>query len=103
MSETTQMFPKTFMDAFIASAAAATTGIQSFNVEMLEFTKSRLEGRLAATEALLAADSFKEAMDLQTEFMKQSLESYIEESGKLGEMAAKIGGEMVEKLVKPAA
>jgi phasin family protein len=103
MSEITQIFPKTFMDAFLASATAATNGMQSFNVEMLEFTKSRLEGRLAATEALLAADSFKEAMDLQTDFMKQSLESYIEESGKLGEMAAKIGSEMVEKLVKPAA
>lgn len=96
-------YPKTIMDAYLASATAAANGIQSFNVEMLEFSKERLEGRLQAAEALLAADSVKEALELQAEFMKNSLQSYIKESGKLGEMTMKIGGEIVETLVKPAA
>ncbi len=96
-------FPKSYMDAFLATAAAATEAMQSINVEMLEFGKERLEGRLQVAEALLAADSLKEAMDLQADFMKSSLESYIKESGKLSQMTAKIGGEIVEKFVKPIA
>jgi hypothetical protein len=88
---------------FLATATTAAKGFQDINAEMLSFGKGQLDSRIEAMNAMLAAESVKDALAIQSEFMKTAIESYIEESGKLGEMTTKVASEVAGSFAKPLA
>jgi hypothetical protein len=88
---------------FLATATTAAKGFQGINAEMLAYGKGQLDSRIEAMNAMLAAESVKDALAIQSEFMKTSVESFIEESGKLSEMTTKVTSEFVGSLAKPMA
>ncbi|HEX7775842.1 MAG TPA: phasin family protein [Parvibaculum sp.] len=92
-----------FFKTFLATAATAAKGFQGINAEMLSYGKGQLDSRIAAMNAMLAAESVKDALEIHSEFMKTSVESFIEESGKLGEMTTKVVSEVAGSLAKPMA
>jgi phasin family protein len=67
------------LEAFVASATAATKGAESLGAQAMAFSKSTIERQVEAAKALSAARSVQEAVELQTAFAKSALETYMAE------------------------
>lgn len=96
-------YPRTVMDAFAASAAAAAEKAAIINKEILDFGQKRFETDAGTAEAMLAAESLSDMLALQRDFMMSTFESYAKETGKLRDMVMEMTDEMVGRLAKPIA
>lgn len=72
------------------------------NIEMLGFVRDRLEKDRAIVAALAGARDPAEAAQLWSDFWQKAMADYGDESGKLSELAAGLGREMLEAM-NPAA
>ena len=107
-------FGKDNVEAIMAAGNAATKGVEALNAEFLAFSKSAMEDSIAAAKAAMGAKTLQDLIELQTDFAKTSFDSYLQQSSKFGEMAARVAQDTfqpinarvqaaVEKLVKPIA
>lgn len=96
-------YPRTVMDAFAASAAAAAEKAAIINKELLDFGQKRFETDASAAEALLAAESLSDMLALQRDFMMSTFESYTKETARIRELAIEMTDEVVGRLAKPIA
>ncbi|MDP1626086.1 phasin family protein [Parvibaculum sp.] len=96
-------YPRTVMDAFAASAAAAAEKAAIINKEILDFGQQRFEADAGTAEAMLAAESLSDMLALQRDFMMSTFESYAKETARLRELAMEMTDEMVGRLSKPIA
>jgi phasin family protein len=67
------------LEAWVASATAATKGAESLGAQAMAFSKSAIERQVEAAKALSSARSVQEAVELQTTFAKSALETYMAE------------------------
>ena len=84
-NEMTEMSKKN-MEAFAASAAAATKGMEDLNAKALAYSKESMEKGLAAARSIGSAQSLQEAIELQTGYAKSSYEAYMAELNKMTEL-----------------
>ena len=73
------------LEAVVASVTAVTKGAESLGAQYMAYSKTAVENQVAAAKALSGAKSVQEAVELQTAWMKTSLEGYMAEFAKWGE------------------
>lgn len=78
-------YSKKNLEAVVASVTAATKGAEVLGAQAMAFSKKSIEDQVAAAKALAGAKSVQEAVELQTAWMKSSLEGYMAEFAKWGE------------------
>jgi phasin family protein len=76
------------LEAVIASVTAATKGAEVLGAETLAYSKKTVEGQVAAAKALAGAKTVQEAVELQTAFVKSSMEAFMAQFSKASEIAA---------------
>ena len=76
------------LEAFVASATAATKGAETLGSQAIAFSKKTLEDNVAAAKSLTSARSVQEAVELQTSWAKSALETYLAELNKASETVA---------------
>ena len=76
------------LEAVIASVTAATKGAEILGAEALAFSKTTVENQVAAAKALSSAKTVQEAVELQTAFVKASMEAFMAQFTKSSEIAA---------------
>ncbi len=76
------------LEAFVASATAATKGAETLGSQAIAFSKKTLEDNVAAAKSLTSARSVQEAVELQTSWAKSALETYLSELNKASETVA---------------
>ena len=76
------------LEAFVASATAATKGAETLGSQAIAFSKKTLEDNVAAAKSLTSARSVQEAVELQTTWAKSALETYLAELNKASETVA---------------
>jgi len=81
-------YGKEFADTGLKSFASLSKGAQALAVEATDYTKKSFEDGSALVEKLLSAKSFENAIEIQTDYVKQSYESFVAEATKLGELYA---------------
>lgn len=107
-------FNKGTVDAIVTAGNVAAKGIEAINAEVLAFSKTSLEDSLAATKAVMSAKTLNEFVELQSKFAKASLDTYLQQTAKLGELGTKLAQDAfgpinarvqfaVERFVKPLA
>ena len=74
------------MEATMASFSAWTSGWQTIAAECADYSKASLELSTKAVEAALASKSIDTAYQTQADFTKKAYDSFVGETGKLGEM-----------------
>ena len=79
-------FGKETMEAYVKAANVAGKGAESLNTELYNYSKTSIEGGIAAAKALMASKSAHEAFELHTDYAKSAFDAYISEMTKLGEM-----------------
>jgi phasin family protein len=106
-------FGKANLEAFVQANQLFAKGFESLSKEVVSLAQSSLESSTAATKAMFAAKTLKEAAELQADFAKTSFEKMVANSTKIGELtvklatdsAAPIGARVTaasEKIVKKA-
>jgi len=86
-------YGKEFADTGLKSFASLTKGAQAIATEAGEYTKKSFEAGSAAFEKLFSAKSIEKAVEIQTDYAKQSYESFVAEASKIGNLYAKLAKE----------
>jgi phasin family protein len=93
-------FQKEGFEALVKAGEILARGAEALGKEYFAFAQDAAEANGEAAKALLAAKSVKEVVELQSEFIRISLDKSVDESGKLSEMSLKIASEAFEPLQK---
>ncbi|WP_299616620.1 phasin family protein [Pelagibius sp.] len=102
------------MDACVQCSSLAAKGFEALGTEMLAFTQAAMQTGFTTAQALAAAKSLRELVDLQGAYSRSSFDSLVAESAKLTELSIAVTNEAmeplqtrvtvtVEKLMKPLA
>lgn len=86
--------------AFVRSGEILAKGAEALSKEYFAFAQHTAEANSEAAKALLAAKSVNELVQLQSEFLRVSLDKSVDEGSKLSEMSFKIASEAFEPLQK---
>jgi phasin family protein len=100
--------------AVVQCNAVLTQGFEAISKEVLGYARTSFESAAATTAALLAAKTFEDVVQVNSEFAKASFERLVERTAKLSEMGVKVANEAfaplgtsvetaVQKLTKSAA
>ncbi len=81
-----QKFGKDQLEAVTAAGSVWTKGVQQIATEATDYSKKSFEASSGVVEKLLGVKSVEKAIEVQTEFAKQSYESFIAQSTKFGEL-----------------
>ena len=84
--EDVQKFSKEGFEAYTASAAAMTKGMQTIAQETAEFSRKSFEKGSAAFEKLTAAKSMEKALEAQQAFAKESYDAFVAQMTKMNEL-----------------
>ncbi len=86
------------VEAFVKSGNLLAKGMETLGKEMMDFARLSIEGNVAATKAVMGAKSFKEAVDLQTDFAKKNVDQMLNEGARLAELSVKVTNEAMEPI-----
>jgi phasin family protein len=95
LDELTEM-TRANVDALIASAKAATAGVEQVMTHLTETTRKSFEDTTAMVKTLAAAKTPNELMQLQSDFAKAQFDAAVADYSKLTEMMVKLAGEVME-------
>ena len=91
--EEIQKVGKDQMEQFSSSAASVARGFQAIATETTDYSKRSLETTSSHMEKLFGVRSLDSAIQLQTEFAKASVESFVAQASKIGEIYRDIAKE----------
>lgn len=86
--EDVQKLSKEGFEAYTASAAAMTKGIQSIAAETADFSRKSFEKNSKLLEEVAAVKSIDKAFEVQSGFAKEAYEAYVGQMTKIGEIYA---------------
>ena len=79
-------FQKETMDAVIESATVAGKGIETVNANAVAYAKSAMEEGVAVTKAVASAKSVQEIFEIQSDYAKSAMDTYLSELNKTSEL-----------------
>lgn len=83
-----QAFGKEQMDAMNDMASTYSRNVQQLAAASADFSKKQMEQGAAAMEKLMGVKTLDKAFEVQSDFAKQSYESYVAQAQKVNEMFA---------------
>jgi hypothetical protein len=90
ISEEYQQLGKNGFDATMRAYGEAGKGLQAFAAEVTNYSKRAFDDCLRAWERLLGARSIDQAVEIQSQYLKQVFDAHVAEITKLGEMATQM-------------
>lgn len=107
-------FSKANVDAFIQANQVLAKGFEAISKEMISLTQASMESAAAAAKAVFQAKTFKDVVELNTDYTKTSFDKFVSNSTKLSELSVKVATDAfapvtarvnvaVEKILKPSA
>jgi phasin family protein len=78
------------LEAAMKSAQILASGLQDLSKHIAETTQSSFEDSVATMKAISGVKSIKEAVDLQTSFVRGMMEKAVSETGKLTDASLKL-------------
>lgn len=73
-------------EPFVKAGTEAAEKGEKINAELIEFGTTRVSEYFTATRSVLDADDFQKAVEVQTEYARNSIETYVSEAGKINAM-----------------
>lgn len=84
--------------AVLRANAALSEGMEAIGKEVMGYARNSLENAAEAATALLAAKTFEDLVQLNSDFAKASFERMVARSTKLSEMGVKVANEALAPL-----
>ena len=91
--ENFQKLGKDNVDATLKSFGVVQKGLQTVAVEFADFAKKAYELATATIEKLASARTLEKALEIQTEYLKASYESFVAQTAKMGEFYSRLAKE----------
>jgi phasin family protein len=79
-------FNKESIEAMMASAGAFSKGVEKLTSENTAFMKASYEGAVAVAKSATSAKSVQEAVDIQSEFARDSIEKNLNQANKVADL-----------------
>lgn len=89
-------FNQETMDLLVQTSTKAAKAFEAISAEMVAFSKARVDESMAVAKAAMSAKTLKDLLDIQTGFVKDTVENLVQHSTKIGEMSQKAVQETVE-------
>jgi len=86
------------VEALMASAKAATTGLETIAHQVADFSRKSFEDTTAVARAMTTVKTPNEFMQLQNDFAKAQFDAAVAEMSKLSETLVKLAGEVFEPM-----
>ena len=90
------------LEAVVESVTVATKGAETLSNQAMAYTKKAVEGQVEQARALTGARSVQEVVELQTNYAKTAMETYISEMNKTAEMMSSMMKETFRPLSERA-
>ena len=74
------------VEAYVQAATVFAKTLERVNGEVFNFSKQQMEDGVAAFKAVSSAKSVHEAWEVQTDFAKSALDSYVAQATKLNDL-----------------
>ena len=91
-------FGKENVEAYMKATTAVTKAFERINGEVVSFSKQQVEDGVAAFKAVSSAKSVHEAWEVQTDFAKSALDSYIAQATKINDLWMDAAKQAVEPM-----
>lgn len=91
-------FSKDSMDAAMKSLGAVSQSVQAIAAETADFSKKSFEHGAETLEKLLGAKSLDKAVELQSDYLKTSYESFVAQSQRLSELYTDLAKQVFKPL-----
>jgi hypothetical protein len=82
-----------FLDSGLQSFATLSKSAQAITTEATDYSKKAFETGSATLEKLFAVKSFEKAIEIQTDYAKQTYEGFVAEVSKMSELYANMAKE----------
>ncbi len=86
------------LEAMVASVTAATKGAEQLGSQAVDYSKRSMDDSVSAARAITQAKSVQEVVELQTQYAKQALETYMGELNRWSETVSQSFKESVKPL-----
>ena len=93
-----QALNKANVEALIQSGSIATQGAEELTREVTAYAQASFDKSVTTGKALLTAKSLKEVVDLQSDYVKASFDSFVAESSRLQDLGTRIATEALTPL-----
>ena len=93
-----QAAAKDNLEAVAQANSAAVAGAQKLNSEVSAYLNGVYEANLAASKAVFAAKTVQEAVDLQTDHVRASVDAALTKSAELSQVAASVANDVAQPL-----
>lgn len=97
-----QTFAQANVDAMVASATAATKGMQTLSAQIADLAKANIEHSMSAMKSLTAVKSAQEVFEVQTNLTKDAVERQMADAKKIAETSSAIAQDVIKPLSERA-
>jgi phasin family protein len=91
-------FGKENVEALVASATAATKGLEAVSARAVAYSKTAMENHLAAAKAIMTSKSVQEVLERQAEYARSAFDGYVAEMGKMTELLSGVTKDAVKPI-----
>lgn len=91
-----QTLTKQQLEAFTAASTTWSKGLQEIAAESTDYSKKAFAAGSAVLEKLLGARSIESAIQIQSEYAKQSYEGFVAQATKFSELYAKVASDALK-------
>lgn len=89
-------------DTISQTSTSLAKAFEDVGKALVGFAQQSIESNVSATKAIVGAKNPKEALDVQADWAKSSLDSFLVESNRLSDMSIKLANEAIEPIQERA-
>lgn len=86
------------IDACLKSGTILAKGMEALGNEVVKYTQTSIEKNMAAAKTMMGARTLREAVDLQTNYARESFDSMVAETAKLTGLSVELANQALEPL-----
>lgn len=86
------------MDALMQTGARLAKGVQDMSWEMMQYTQQSMQASMRAANEMMTCRSVEDMLSVQQNFMRQSVDTFLQESARLLELSNSVASDAVTPL-----
>ena len=86
------------VDVMVKATSIFTKGAEDITKAYFAFAKITADSNVEATKAVLGAKTIKDAVEVQSDYAKQSFDKFVAEGTKISELSVKVANETFEPI-----
>jgi phasin family protein len=86
------------VDVMVKATSIFTKGAEDITKAYFAFAKITADSGVEATKAVLGAKTIKDAVEVQSDYAKQSFDKFVAEGAKISDMSVKVANETFEPI-----